>query len=136
MKELTVSAKVGKDGVEHSVTIDFPETLDEMIEAYGEEVVFGQAKANIVVGLQGNIRSRVSSEKDPKTGKALQESFADWKPGTRQPGVAKIEKMKDRISKMSPDEKAALLAELQGGGEAKAPAKAPAKPAAQQGKRR
>ena len=112
MKNLTISAKLGKTGEEHSIKMPFPETLDEMVDVWGEEVVYGQAKANIIVGLQGNIRSRVGSEKDPKEGAALQESFADYKPGIRQPGVARVEKLKERISKMSPEQKAALLAEL------------------------
>jgi|SRR6185437_1233575 len=147
MKDLTISAKVGgKDGETHEITVPFPETLDEAVEAYGEDVVFANFKANCVVGLQGNIRSRVEG-KEPKTGKALQDTFADWKPGTRASGIGRVEKLKERIKKMSPEDKARLLEELNAGDDeeeaakpaprAKTPAaKQPAKPAAAAGRRR
>lgn len=132
MQDLKIEAKVGgKDGTIHEITVPFPENLDEAVEQYGEEIVFNNFRANVVVGLQGNIRSRVGG-KEPKTGKALQDSFADWKPNARATGVGRVEKLKERIQQMSAEDKARLLAELTGEDEPVAKRPAAKQPAAKQ----
>jgi hypothetical protein len=112
MKDLTVEARIGgKDGTLHSVNINMAETLDELVEQFGEQAVFTNARSNIVVGLQGFVRSKVGA-KVPVTGKDLQTAVDEWKPGERAQGVSKVEKLKERFAGLSEADKAALLESL------------------------
>lgn len=113
MKEVQVTARIGKDGPPHTVTFDECETVAELIETYGEEVVLGLALSDLTVRLQGFMRSKVNA-KEPLLGDDLQTAVDEWKPGTRSTGPGRVERLKERIAKMSPEEKAALLAELSG----------------------
>ena len=123
MKEVQVTARIGKEGPPHTVTFNEAETVQELIDTYGEEVTLGLALSDLTVRLQGFMRSKVNA-KEPVTGDDLQAAVDEWKPGTRQSGPGRVERLKERISKMSAEEKAALLEELSGS----APASAPAKP--------
>lgn len=127
MKVLPVSAKIGKDGT--PVTINYPmgESLAEIVEQYGEDIIFNHAKSSIVVALQGFMRSRIDPDREggALSQEALQQEIdgdgteenPGWKPGTRQPGKSAAEKVREQISKMDPELRKALLAELAGGGD-------------------
>lgn len=121
MKDIEVTARIGKEGPAHTVNFSECETVDEMIETYGEAIVLGLAQSDLTVRLQSFMRSKVSA-KDPLTGDALQAAVDSWKPGVRSSGPGRVERLKDRVAKLSPEEKAALLAELTG---TTAPAAAP-----------
>jgi hypothetical protein len=127
MKDLQVTARVGgKGGTAHTVDLPFAETLEELIEQFGETAVYANARSNIVVGLQGFVRSKVNA-KVPLTGDDLQKAAEEWKPGERTSGVSKVEKLKERLSALSEEDKAELLEAM---GMAPAATPAAAKPAA------
>jgi len=112
MKPLTITARIGKTGPAHKATISFAENLEELVDQFDENIVFQQAKAQIIVGLQGFMRSKATSEKNPITGDALQTEVEKWTPGARAPQGNRVEKLRDRLSKLSDEERAVLRAQL------------------------
>lgn len=126
MKDLDVSAKIGKEGTPVTVKFRLGETLEELAEQYGTDVIFNHAKSSIVVALQGYMRTKIDPEREggPMAQDELQadisgngsEEKPGWRPGIRQPGKSAAEKVKEQFSKMDPDLRKALLAELAKGG--------------------
>ena len=115
MKKFDIEANVGKDGSGGSVTVtkEFGENIKELSDQFGADVVFAHAKASMVVALQGFLRSKMTSTKAPVTDqKELQKLVNDWKPSLRTPGKPAAEKVKEQFTKMSPEERKALLAAL------------------------
>lgn len=124
---VTGSIKSGDHaGKSASVQYDFGSTLDEMVEKFGENVVYGVALDQLVIRLQALIRRLLESEDFSQD--KLEKAADDWKP-TVGGGVRKsaAEKVSDLLGKMSPEQRQALLASLTGGA---APKAAPARPAA------
>jgi hypothetical protein len=101
-----------------------PEQLDEMIETYGKDVIYNHVKSSITVALQSFIRTKLDPERDGGTMPEDQiqaevdgdgsEERPGWKPGSRQPGKSQAERLKDQISKMDPEARRLLLAQLSG----------------------
>jgi len=127
MKTLDVSAKIGKEGQPGYVapmTIKFAlgETVNELVEQYGADVIYNHAKSSIIVALQGYMRTKMDPEREegPMNQEALQadisgdgtEENPGWKPGVRSPGKTAAEKVREQFSKMDPEMRKLLLAEL------------------------
>lgn len=113
----TVSAKHTASGRVAKVNYDFGDNLEQMVERFGKEVVHSNAKQAIRISLQSRLRSAMDvaeGEKEPSD-KDLQANADSWKPGvasaTRK---SPVEKAKESVSKLSPEERKALLAELKG----------------------
>jgi len=107
-------------GVPFKVEFDYGKNLAEMIEKFGEEVVF--QKARMAMSLDVGSRCRAWMEqfllegKSPKEAQiAVQENLNAWRPGvvTRTKKEVKPEKVKSLIGRLSPEQKEALLRELQ-----------------------
>ena len=126
IKELTTRAGTTEDSRTLTVKYNRPENLAEATEMYGEEVVFSNAMASIVITMQGMIRRHLKgTEKSPaKSDEEIQALVDAYKPGvsTRQPKdpTANIlksfegmdaEKRKDVIAQL----KALLKADAEGG---------------------
>lgn len=79
MSELTsISAKT-KDGDRVvSVTYDFGETLEQMVEKFGDKVVLSNAKANMIITAQSRIRTAIKAQKSDAE---IQDIINQWKPG-------------------------------------------------------
>ena len=112
-----VTAKVNEDGDKTTVTYDLPDSLEDLVERFGEQVIVNQAKANITIGLQNFIRSTSRPDKDGnvKTDEEVQAAVTAWMPGTRAPAKSKTEKAKELFAALTPEQRAELLAELGGG---------------------
>lgn len=109
-----------KDGVEGreqdkraEVEVNLGEDLDSAVNLFGKEVVFNSYVDTQVIRAQAQIRRYLSaglSEAD------IKEKMAAWKPGVTQRtvGVKKDPMLAfaESISKMSPEEQKAKLAEL------------------------
>lgn len=110
MAEITAK----KSDSERSVTVqyDFPDTVAGLIEKYGEEAVHGAAVGTFTINLQALLRRHID-----KTDEELQELATNWVPGTRGPAVKKtpLEKAKSALGSLTPEQRAELLAALQGG---------------------
>lgn len=108
----TISAtKTGSDKV---VTVDyaFPTTLSELVEKFGEEEVASAATGQFTINLQALIRRHFDKSQDE-----IQGLVSDWRPGVRGPvsRATPFEKATAQLSKLSAEEREALLARLQAG---------------------
>lgn len=109
MKTVKIGARVGKDGKPFEIEYKLAEDVAGLCKQFGDEVVYNNAKAALVVALQGVIRGALSKGKKPAE---ITEIIAKWKPGKRQPARPPQEKMRDQFTKLTADERKALLAEL------------------------
>lgn len=112
--EVSATANKGAEN-EHTETVHFElgDTVSAITKQFGEEVCYNQLKSQLVVSLQGFMRSKMNG-KEQLRGKKLQEAVNSWKPGIRTPGKPASEKVKDLFAKLSPEEKKALMRDLRG----------------------
>lgn len=112
MSEIQISATKAVNGEERNavITYDFGDSVAEMIDKFGEEVVKSNAIRNFKITAQAAIRRMLEkgASQDEITAK-----MANWKPGVqleRQVDVkaAFLSKWKD----MSQEEREAFLAEM------------------------
>jgi len=110
MKPITISySKKDEEGAEYSgsVTMNFPEDVDEMASVYGGEVVFQKAKAQIVI----DARRLCYEAETPEKAQELVDSFV--------PGVSRVRTISgmskkaflDLFSKLPKEEQEAMIAE-------------------------
>lgn len=113
---MKVSAKTKDIPQAVEVEYDFAEGqgLKGLVSKFGEEVVYSRALSSLVIDLQALIR-RHRSKKDYDHKKLL-EAVKSWKPTTvttqRKPMV---ERLKEDVTKLSPEARAELLKVLQSG---------------------
>lgn len=113
MANESISAKLSeqKDDEAVAVNYDFGDSLEDAVERFGEEVVYSRFKAAAVVDLQALIRRGIKAKKDAKQ---IQADADEWKPGVKRVSRKSSEdRIKESFSKMSAEDRAALLAQLQ-----------------------
>ena len=110
--DVTTSKKVGDEVKEVVVQYDFGDNLAEAVAKFGEEIVFTNARRNMVIGLQGVIRRLIETNKAE-----LAQSTADaYKPGV-QMERGKVDPKQRAIAAfrgMTPEERAEFIRELKG----------------------
>ena len=106
---ITASDGKGNDAKSFEVEKELGETINHSIELFGEEVVHRNFLANVVVSLQGIIRTGI---RGGKTLAEVQQSVDAYTPGVRQKGKSRVEKLKEELRGMSSDERKALLKEV------------------------
>ena len=102
-----------KDGVDKALAFeyDFGADLSEMVAKFGDEVVYHNARSNMVVGAQSAARGGI------KAGKTEQEVVASfsgpkgWKPGIRK-STPPHERLAKDIEKLTPEQRKELLASI------------------------
>lgn len=109
---MKVSAKTS---THPAVSIDYPlldvQSLGEMAEVFGEEVVMNKAKSAIVIDLQSFIRRMLDAG---STEEEIQRAASEWKPNGKIAVRGKsVKKAANFLRKLSPEERRKLLAELQ-----------------------
>jgi len=90
-----------------------PENLEGFRKAFGDDVTYAAAKGAVVISLQAFMRRHIDKGAAQP---AIQAEVAKWKPDVRS--VVKqtaFEKVSSNLSKLSPEERKRLLAELQKG---------------------
>lgn len=109
------TVKATKKGEERVVSVewDLPESLQGLIDKFGEDVVANAAASQLTIGLQAFIRRHFE-----KTDEEIQQLVNEYVPGVRGPVVKKspLEKATAALASMSPEERAQLLAKLQAAG--------------------
>lgn len=114
MKDAQIKAKDGKDATtakEVTATVQFPETLKEAIEVFGEANVLSNALANWTVTLQSAIRRYVRAGKTPEE---IQGLLANAKMGAALERVTDPKSaMLAKFQAMTPEERAAYIKDLQ-----------------------
>ena len=127
MKVTASTTKAGPDGKKVKdqsveVEVNIPEALADLVSAFGEEVVAGAAIDAIVISAQAQMRRLMvpSLSKDGKvireaqSAEQIQAHMDSWKPDAKSVvRQSAFEKASNSISKLSPEERAALLAKLQ-----------------------
>ena len=98
---------------------DFGNDLNDMVNKFGEEVVFNNCRKSLVIDLQALIRRKMKPAKEgeaPATDEQITADVKAWVPGVSTTvRKSASEKAKDAIDKLSPEEKKSLLAALKKG---------------------
>ena len=110
MTKETVSAQT-KEGAAVNFDYDFGENIDEANNLFGADVVWAYAKRALVIAAQGHARGLVKSGKSAED---ITEAMTQWKPGAPRVGKSPEDRMREQWNKMSPEDRANLLRELQG----------------------
>lgn len=93
------------------VQYDMPEDLAGLTAKFGEEAVASAAKGAFVISIQSLLRRHYEKSQDE-----LQALANGWNPNERSPAVKQtaFERASSALGKLTPEEKAALLAQLRG----------------------
>lgn len=114
MKRVEITAKVGKDEKGPSVAVGYsmPENFAEAAKVWGEEVLFTKGRQSIVIDLQAIVRRLLGKS---KTQAEIQAEVDKWKPGVAGEVVRKTaaERVQEDITKLSPEQLAILLRDVQ-----------------------
>lgn len=107
----TINAK--KKDSEKVVSVEYamPEDLAGLTEKFGAEVVASAAIDSFTISIQSLIRRHFD-----KSQEEIQAAVEAWQPGVRTAGVKKtpLEKAQAALKAMSPEDRAKLLASLNG----------------------
>lgn len=107
-----IEIKAKADDKEAVVTYTFGETVEEMIELFGPEVVFSNARQAMKITAQSAMRRMLRSD-TPEA--EIQEKISAWKPGVQmERTVDPVAAFKNKFVGMDQDAKKALIAELKG----------------------
>lgn len=127
--EVTANPKGDKTKISEPVTatitlVDFPETIEEAIELWGADVCYQRLISGVRVTAQGTARGKLEKGLSAEDVDAF---FANvnhensdlpeepWRPGMPPAAsTSKQEKIKGLLDKLSPEQRAALLAEFMG----------------------
>lgn len=115
-----VTARIGRgDTASEPITIEynFGENIKAAVALFGEKVVYSHFLSSAVIALQSRVRAAMAP--DHEAGNKLSvakvlTTIKDWKLGERTPGVSNLEKATKFTSKMSTEEKKALMEKLRG----------------------
>lgn len=94
-----------------TVQVDIPETLEGLVAKFGEESVVSNARGSYVISAQAFGRRHIEKEQAE-----LQGLFDNWNPNERAPAVkaSPLERAQSALKNLSAEERAELLARLQG----------------------
>lgn len=114
---MEVTAQINKgENAGKSATVEYAaldaSDLRTLTENFGEQEVFDHAKRSFVVSLQSFIRSQIDAGKSDVE---IQDACSEWRPGQKRITRSPQERVADLMSKMSPAEREALLAQYLNG---------------------
>lgn len=106
-----IEVKAKSEGQEEvSVSYDFGKDLDDMVDKFGKDIVFTNARAQMKIKLQANMRTWMSAE-PPRDVAAM---AAMWKPGAVvDRALDPVTVAKNYVATLAtPEEKAAFLEQI------------------------
>jgi hypothetical protein len=108
---MEISFKTKEHPEARKVEFDMPADLDSLVAKYGADTVYAAASGNFVISLQALARRHIE-----KSDEEIQALVAAWNPNERAAAVkaTPAERAASAFSKLSPEEKAELLARLRG----------------------
>jgi len=113
MQEVDVSAELtaknGNEAKSASAKMNVGENLEELGNQFGQEVVYSHARRSIVIAMQTSIRGMLEQG---KTEHEIQAAMAEWRPGVKRPAKTAMDRVREEISRMSPEDKKRILKEL------------------------
>jgi hypothetical protein len=102
---IEVTAK--KDGNEATIQYDFGADLAEMVEKFGENVTFTQARAQMKIVLQAAMRRRLKADQP------CEDLVENWKPGVQMERTFDlVAAFKAVYAKADEEERAKMLQQL------------------------
>jgi hypothetical protein len=104
-----MTAKNGNEARSATVTVNVPENLEELGQHFGQDVVYSHAKRSIVIAMQTSIRGMLEAGKSDAE---IQQAMVEWKPGVKRPAKSPMDRVREEISRMSPEDKKRILKEL------------------------
>jgi hypothetical protein len=106
---MEISFKTKEHPEARKVNYDMPEDLKGLTDKFGEDAVAGAAKGAFVISLQALARRHIE-----KSDAEIQELVTNWNPNERSAAVKQtpLERAASAMSKLSPEEKKELLAQL------------------------
>lgn len=124
--EVEVTARVpnAEPPREVSVKYNFGRNLAEAVQLFGEDVVFNRFESAATIDLQALMRRHMVDQTNKKgevsspakSDDEIRKLVANWRPGIKQiQRKSAKDKVKDLLSSMSPEERAALLQSYQEG---------------------
>lgn len=94
---------------EFTVKVDLPDSTQEAITRYGEELVYNRLMASLTIDLQSAMRTQI--RKEDFSVEKLEAHIAEWRPKLKARGRSVPEKITDMLAKLSPEEREAVLAQ-------------------------
>lgn len=115
MQTMKVAAQRGTEPPVE-VEVEMAENLNELVQQFGEEIVFSHARRSVVIALQGYMRSlmdqgREKGEDAATIAQNILSQVTNWKPSQKKAPKSQSEKARDILSRLSPAERQALLKE-------------------------
>lgn len=106
---MEISFKTKEHPEARKVNYDMPEDFAGLVARFGEESVYAAAAGAYVISLQALARRHIE-----KSDEEVQALVTAWDPNTRSPAIKQtaFEKASSALSKLSPEEKAELLAKI------------------------
>lgn len=114
MKPVKISFKPNQTAATVDVEAHLPASIAEAVKEWGEDNVLSLMTRQVIVDLQGILRSAYNSKEAVKTPEALAAKAKAYKPGQHINKKSKVDKLVDSVGQMTPEERAALLARLTG----------------------
>lgn len=106
-----------------TIEVNIPDGLEAKVKLFGQEVIDAAATKSLVIDAQAAMRRMMvpKTDKDGKvtepasTAAQIQAFFKDWKPGVRAAGprVSAFDKAVGAVASFTPEQRAALLKQLQ-----------------------
>lgn len=103
-----VVAKRKKTGAKAEAEYDFGANLAETTKIFGETTIYNHVVGALKVAFQGWLRSQMDQK---KTQAEITAAAKNWKPGQRKQAKSPQEKLREQLTKLSPEERANILKE-------------------------
>lgn len=111
MNEIEVATEDPKTSRNATVKMQMAENISELMEQFGADVVFSHAKRSIIIALQTSLRGAIKGGKSDEEVQALAN---DWKPGLKKPAKSPLEKIKEELARLSPEDRKRIASEIRG----------------------
>lgn len=102
---VTTGAKKG-NGI--TLEYDFGDTLQDMVNNFGEQMVYDRALRSFKISFQSWVTAQLEAG---KTEDQIKAEAAQWKPGQRKAAKSPQEKLQEMLEKLSPQERQAFFKE-------------------------
>ena len=108
--QIEVSATYTKTGVTSTIIYEMPETIQGLVDKFGEDEILKAASSGLVVKLQAAMRRAMEAGRDVN-------ELVNWKPGTVFGGGSEnpMNAILRNLNKLNPEDREALLKSLQEG---------------------
>ena len=111
-KEMKITAKDTKKDVEVSVDFDFGDNLEEVVSKFGDKAAFKSAVAGLKVQFRGWLLAQFVGGKSAETIQS-ELNANGWTPSERKARATKLDKLRNFMNSMPPEELVAFLKEQQ-----------------------